>query len=109
MCIAASLSTVFVKPFHIESSVALALALQIFPQFFCFFSSPLDRLYETDSSKQLIHFIMEPFAQLPMLFSDSLLYFSPLKIFKHAGFLLRPIGLYPGNSCLSRIKLDPLI
>ena len=41
-------------------------------------------------------------AQLPMLYSDSFLCFCSLLIFKLAEFLLRPIGLYPGNSDLSR-------
>ena len=41
-------------------------------------------------------------ARLPMLYSDSLLCFCLLLIFQLAGFLLRPIGLYPGNSGLSR-------
>ena len=47
-------------------------------------------------------FFILSFAQLPMLYSDSLLYFCSLLIFKHAEFLLRPICLYPRNSCLSR-------
>ena len=41
-------------------------------------------------------------AQLPMLYSDSFLSFCSLLIFKLAEFLLRPIGLHPGNSGLSR-------
>ena len=41
-------------------------------------------------------------AQLPMLYSDSFLCFCSLLIFQLAGFLLRPIGLYLGNSGLSR-------
>ena len=47
-------------------------------------------------------FFVLSFAQLPMLYSDSLLCFCSLLVFKHAEFLLRPIGLYPGNSCFSQ-------
>ena len=49
-------------------------------------------------------------ARLPILYSDSLLYFCSLLIFHLAGFLLRPIGLYPGNSGLSReiFRASPL-
>ena len=41
-------------------------------------------------------------ARLPMLYSDSLLCSCSLLILQHAEFLLRPIGLSPGNSDLSR-------
>ena len=55
-------------------------------------------------------FFLLSFAQLPMLYSDSLFCFCSLLIFKHAEFLLRRIGLYPGNSCLSRetFRASPL-
>ena len=39
-----------------------------------------------------------------MLPSDSLLYFCPYLVLKHAEFLLRFISLYKGNSRLSRRK-----
>ena len=47
-------------------------------------------------------FFISSFAQLPMLYSDSLLCFFLLLILKHAEFLLRHIDLYRGNSCLPR-------
>ena len=43
----------------------------------------------------------------PLLFSDSLICFCPLRIFEHAEYLLRPIGLYPGNSCLLLRNSEP--
>ena len=46
-------------------------------------------------------FFKPSFTQLPMLYSDSLLRFCTLLAFKHAEFLLRPSGLYPGNICWS--------
>ena len=51
---------------------------------------------------------MPPFPQLPMLNSDSLRFFCSLLVFQHAKFLLRPIGLYPGDSCLFQGNSEPL-
>ena len=52
MCIAASYSELSVNPFHIEFSVASALAmLNFFPNFSYLFSNPLILSYETDSSR----------------------------------------------------------
>ena len=52
-----------------------------------------------------ILFIMQPFAQLSMLFSDSLFSFGPLMIFEHAELLLRSICLYPGKAaCLENFQ-----
>ena len=55
-------------------------------------------------------FFMLAVIQLPMVYSDSLLCFCSLLVFKLAEFLLRPIGLYPGNSGLSReiFRASPL-
>ena len=55
-------------------------------------------------------FFMLAVAQLPMLYSDSLLCFCSLLVFKLAEFLLRPIGLYLGNTGISReiFRASPL-
>ena len=54
-------------------------------------------------------FIMPPLTQLPMQYSDRLCYSYLLLILKHAQFLLRPIGMYPRNSCLSLKNSEPLL
>ena len=50
-------------------------------------------------------FIMPSFALVLMLHSDSLRCFCSLLVVKHAEFLLRPIGLYTGNSRLPRQRI----
>ena len=82
-----------------DSSTLLAL---IFPQLSLSFFNPLLHSHETDSSKcsKRLHTVI--IGSAAMLYSDSLLYFCSLLIFKHGEFLVRSIDLYPGDSCPSR-------
>ena len=88
---------------HTESSVASSpLHMLIFPYFSVFYRT---HWFAHKRQKRLNNrslFLLPPFARLPLQYSDRLCCFCPLFIFKGAKFLVRPIGLYPGSSCLCR-------